>query len=235
MVDFTILIPVFEETSALAFSKFYFDRLGLRPIYVLDSKRISRRDEVERVIGREVLIYDNPGFVAEANFERFAALSPTDWVLRIDCDEALTSALVKHADQHVKRGGNSIKGYDRRQMRWHEDGFQAVKHLIHRDIQYRLFNRRKVRFLHKIHTPGYKVPLLQMFPAPGLARIYHLQFLFEAPEQRQKKGALYKSLGQAEKFNEWFNTPVDKFRWESLEDPVLTDAYRAWRQKQGMA
>jgi hypothetical protein len=235
MVDFTILIPVFEETDALVFSTFYFNSLGLRPIYVLDSKRIGRRDEVERIVGREVVIYDNPGMFIEANYEKFTALAPTDWILRIDCDEAVTAALIDHADQHVKHGLGYIKGYNRRQMRWNEGGFQAVKHLIHRDIQYRLFDRRKVRVEHKIHTPGYKVPVLQMMPAPGASRIYHLQFLFESPEQRQKKGALYRSLGQAEKFNQWFETPVDKFKWESLEDTYLLEIYRAWRSTQGLA
>ncbi len=233
MVDFTVLIPVFEETQALSFSKFYFDRLGVRPIYVLDSKRMGRRAEVERIVGQEVPIYNNPGKVAEANFEQFAALSPTDWILRIDCDEAVTAALIDHAGGHVQRSRGSIKGYNRRQMRWHEGGFQAVKHVIHRDIQYRLFDRRKVRFEHKIHTPGYKVPVLQMIPAPGVARIYHLQFLFESPELRQKKGELYRALGQAEKFNRWFETPVDKFKWENLEDAQLTAAYLDWLQLQG--
>jgi hypothetical protein len=228
------MIPVFNETEALSFSKSYFDKINVRPIYVLDAKKIERRDEVERIVGGEVLIYDNPGLVAESNFERFAALSPTDWILRIDCDEAPAPAMLEHARNFVKKERGAIKGYDRRQMRWHEGRFQAVRQRMYKDVQYRLFDRRKVKFLHKIHTPGYEVPLFQMIPAPRAARMYHLQFLFESPEQRAKKDALYRAAGQTEKFNGWFQIPVDKFNWEPLEDTELTAAYQDWRQVQGL-
>ena len=228
MVDFTILVPVFEETRALAFSKFHFDRLGLRPIYVLDSKRIARRDEVERLLGREVLVYENPERFLEANFAKFTALSPTDWILRIDCDEAVTPALLEHARNYASGGRWAVKGYERRQLRWHEDGFQYVKRAFHRDTQFRLCDRRKVRFTPKIHTPGFHVPRLLRSPAPTEARIYHLQFLFETPEQREKKGELYKSQGQPKSLDSFYTTPVEKFNWAPLDDADLTATYRAW-------
>ncbi len=234
MTDYSIMVPVFAETDALTFSKFYFDSLNLKPIYVLDSKRIDRRDEVERIIGREVLIYDNPGLIAESNFEKFAALSPTDWILRIDCDEAISSALIEHVGAFVKRGKGSIKGYDRRQMRWHENGFEAQKRFIQRDVQYRLFDRRKVKFVHEIHTPGYKVHPLQYIPAPRDARIFHLQFVFETAQQRQKKYEIYGTLEQAKTFGDWFSLHRRTVEWQPLDDAHLTSTYRAWREAQGL-
>ncbi len=233
MADYSIMVPVYNETDALSFSKFHFDSLNLRPIYVLDSKRIARRDEVERAIGGEALIYDNPGMFLEANFEKFASLSPTDWILRIDCDEVVTAALIDHAGDYVKHGSWSTKGYCRRQLRWHEDGFQYVKYLFHRDTQFRLFDRRKVRFVRKIHTPGYDVPRLRRTPAPSPAHMYHLQFLFETPQQREKKGELYKSQGQPKKLDSFYTTPVEQFNWAPLDDPHLASTYRAWREVQG--
>jgi hypothetical protein len=227
LTDFSILIPVFEETQALAFSRFYFDRLGVRPIYVLDSKRLQRREEVERIIGAEVQIYDNPGLVAESHFERFAALSPTDWVLRIDCDEAPTLAMLHHAGRFVARGKGFIKGYDRRQMRWHEDGFQAVRQYPYKDVQYRLFDRRRVKFVQKIHTPGYAIPLWQAWPAPLSARFFHLQFVFETRDQRYQKEVRYRqALGQDQN-SDWID-PADDRSWIDMPDPLLTQAYRDW-------
>lgn len=234
MPDYSILIPVFTETDALWFSKFYFDSLNLKPIYVLDSKRIDRRDEVERVIGREVLIYENPERYIEANFAKLAALSPTDWILRIDCDEVVSSALIAHAANFAKQGRGAIKGYDRRQLRWHEYHFQAEKRFIQRDVQYRLFDRRKVEFLHRIHTPGYKVHPWQFLPAPRAARIFHLQFVFETVLDRKRKYEIYRKVENAQSFRDWFGITRGK-GWDTLEDPHLTSVYRAWRLQQGMA
>lgn len=229
--EYAILVPVFNEVDALSFLKFYFDRLNLRPIYVLDSKKIERRDEVERIVGAEVLIYDNPGLVAESNFEKFAALSPRDWILRIDCDEAPTLAMLEHAQNFVKRGRGAIKGYDRRQMRWHEGRFQAVKQRPYKDVQYRLFDRRKVTFVQKIHTPGYAIPLLESWPAPRRARFFHLQFVFETPDQRRIKEVRYnKALGRDVDLGTWAVRDLDDYTWEELPDPLLTSAYRDWLQ-----
>ena len=77
MPNFTIIIPVFEETDALSFSRFYFDALEVKPIYALDSKRSHRHGEVEALLGRAVSIYENPGSCIEANYGNLASLAPT--------------------------------------------------------------------------------------------------------------------------------------------------------------
>ena len=204
---FTIIVPVFEEADALAFSNFYFNKLGLQPIYALDSKRIHRRSEVEILLGRDVAIYDNVGTCIEASYQNLAALAQTDWVLRIDCDEAPNRAMIEHCAKFVAHPTDIYCGFDRDDLIWREGHFEKIKYApLFVDTQFRLFNRSGVKFLSRIHAPGFhvpkwKLPFLPGWNAPRAARLYHLQRIFITPEQREEKLARYNAAGQNQQFN----------------------------------
>ena len=202
MTNPTIIIPVFEETQVLSFSNYYFDQLKLQPIYALDSKRISRRAEVQKLLGREVAIYENPGSCIEASYQNLAALSPTDWVLRIDCDEIPNPAMIAYCRQFANNPTDAYCGFDRDDLRWNDNRLEKVRvGFAFVDNQFRLFNRNKVKFVNRIHTPGFdvpkwKLPFLPLWNAPRSARIYHLQRPFLTDAERAKKIARYDAAGQ---------------------------------------
>lgn len=235
MSAFTIIIPVFEETDALAFSNFYFNKLGLQPIYALDSKRISRRAEVERRIGREVAIYDNPGICIEASYQNLAALSPTEWLLRIDCDEIPNQTMLQHCARFTTSPADAYCGFDRDDLVWRETHFQRLKYApLFVDTQFRLFNRIKVKFINRIHTPGFHVPkwnlpFLPGWNAPRIARLYHLQRVFITPQQRSEKLTRYNAAGQQQGFNNWLSRPDESFQWRSFDDAVFTELFAQWK------
>ena len=235
MKNISILIPIYQETAALSFSKFYFDQLGLNPTYVLDSKRIDRRNEVEALLGRSVAIYENPGSFAEANFQNFLDLADTDWVLRIDCDEVPNLAMLEHCKKFSARPTDHYCGFDRDDLIWQNDHFDRLAYApLFVDSQYRLFNRNKVKVVEKVHTPGFHVPKWKLpFPiwhAPRSARLYHLQRVFLSYQQRLEKSARYDSGGQSAQLSLWNTRLDDSFKWKPMRDDALTNIFLQWTQ-----
>ena len=237
-MSFTIVIPVFEETLALSFSKAYFSSLGINPLYVLDSKRKERRAEVEQHLGHDVPIVDNPGNYIEASFQNLAALSPTDWILRIDCDEAPNQALLAHAARFVAKPTDIYCGYDRDDIIRRGECFEKLKYSpLFFDSQFRLFNRTKVKFVHQVHTPGFhvskwKLPLFPLWHGPLNARIYHLQRNFISPQQRAEKAARYDQSGQNKEMSNWILRPDDSFKWEPFKDEAFNHFFAGWEKSQ---
>jgi hypothetical protein len=235
-LNYTIIIPFYRETTALQFSRFYFDSLRIKPIYVLDSKQIARRKEAEDILGQPVAVYNNPGGFVEAHFDRLAALAPTDWILRIDCDEAPNPALLEHCARFVKRPTSNLCGFDRDDLLWRGNRFQRLKYSpLFFDSQFRLFNRRQVKFISETHTPGYhvpkwKVPLVPLWHGPLNARIYHLQRTFEPAEKRAARmtGRTDYQTGAGAKFREWNLRPDESFQWRSFNDRWFTELFAAW-------
>ena len=232
---FTIIVPVFEETEALEFARFYYQRLGLTPIFALDSKRQDRFAEVAKIVGRPPVIYNNPGHCIEAGYDQLAALSPTDWVLRVDCDEAPNTKMINYCARFVARPTDAYCSFDRDDLLWRETTFQRLKYKpLFVDSQFRLFNRRKVKFLPRIHTPGFdipkwKVPFLPGWNAPASARLYHLQRTFITAQQRADKLARYNDQGQDQIFNTWLTRADDSFKWRSFNDATFTKLFAEWK------
>jgi hypothetical protein len=234
-MNFTVIVPIFEESDALSFVNFYFTKIGITPLYALDSKRISRRDEVEKILGREVAVYQNPGNCIEANYYHLAALSPTNWILRIDCDEVPNVAMLEHCARFISNPTDSYCGFDRDDLIWRGEHFKVMKYApLFVDTQFRLFNRNKIKFLSRIHTPGFQVPKwkLPFFPfwnAPRAARIYHLQRVFITERQRSEKLVRYNNAGQGVKFNDWLARPDESFKWRQFHDDTLTTIFKNWK------
>jgi len=239
--DFTIIVPFYKETTALAFASYYFGTLGIEPIFALDSKQIARRGEAEDIIGRPVAIYDNPGGFVESNFKQLAALSPTDWILRVDCDEVPNLKMLDHCARFVRRPTSNLCGYLRDDLLWRRDHFDKLKFsALYFDTQFRLFDRTRVRFKHEIHTPGYhvpkwKLPLVPLWAAPPRARLYHLARTFVAPAQRaarmEDRQDYQQGVGVA--FREWNLRPDETHQWEHFDDPAFTRLFSDWWKKHG--
>ena len=236
--QFTIIVPVFEETQALAFSNYYFNRLGLQPIFALDSKRRNRKAEVTKILGRAPLVYENPGSCIEASYDKLAALSPSDWILRIDCDEVPNAEMLRHCTHFVAKPSDAYCGYDRDDLLWRGGYFERLKYKpLFIDSQYRLFNRSRVKFISRIHTPGFympkwKVPFLPGWNAPRTARLYHLQRVFITQQQRAEKLNRYNSENQQQTFNDWLARPDDSFKWRAFRDTAFTQLFADWKVTQ---
>ncbi len=179
----------------------------------------------------------------EANFERLAALSPTDWILRIDCDEAANPKLLEHCERFVRRPTSNLCGFDRDDLLWRGNRFERLKYSpLFFDSQFRLFNRRRVEFISQPHSPGYRVPkwklpLVPLWHGPLDARIYHLQRTFASPEQRatRMRDRTDYQIGVGAKYREWNLRPDDTFEWRNFEDSWFTELFAKWVGTEGIS
>jgi hypothetical protein len=196
MNDLTVQIPLFNEVEALDFSKFYFESINVDVHYVLD----SQCSETTRALANKLEVkcseFKNDKPYIENGYKNFSAASPTDWVLRIDCDEVPTPELIDFARKFVN-SADGIVSFERLQVLWKEDGFirpSAARFDPKVQRQYRLFNRRKVEFDTTIHTPGICVDA--PIQAPSEACIYHMSWIFLSWEERLAKASRYDAYGQ---------------------------------------
>ena len=228
-LPFTIQIPVYNETQALAFSAFYFERLGVHPRYVLDSQRTPAAQAMLEHLGHEPLFFSNDKPFIENGYQNFASVSPTDWILRLDCDETPSRDLIAFCDDFVRRDCAGVVGFERHQVLWNGDHFLtagAPRLAPVAQRQWRLFNRARVKFDRQIHTPGIHVE--NPIAAPSAAALYHLSWVFLTWEDRLKKAARYDDHGQPSfnRANQLF--PVDDAEWTTLDAMFLRDAYADW-------
>ena len=200
-LPFTIQIPVFDETRALEFSSFYFDRMGLRPRYVLDTQRTPEAEATLRRLGHDPAFFENDKTFIESGYENFAAASPTDWILRMDCDEVPSPEVIGFCREFVRRDERGAAGFKRRELLWHDGRFLMTpldETAVPNQRQWRLFNRKRVRFLPRIHTPGIEPE--SRVPAPPEIAFYHLSWVFLTWEERVQKTARYDAHGQPRPF-----------------------------------
>jgi hypothetical protein len=230
---FTILIPVFDELEALEFSVFYFNKIGIEPLYALDSKRRRRKSEVEKIVGRPVPVFENDkGQIMETGMASLVALSPTDWILRVDCDEVPSLDALAYCREFLASARNRVIGFDRPQLLYSENHLLAVSTPAYvaeiASTQWRFFNRRYVKFLPEIHTSGIEVPHRKAVLAPQSAKLFHLEWLFTSEEQRRKKSANYDLLLQASRMRQWQLIDPEKLDYVLFENTHLRDTLQEW-------
>jgi hypothetical protein len=228
-IPFTIMIPVFNETRVLQFSDFYFRRFDIPVVYALDSQHTPEARRTLRALDRDFRTFDNDRPFIESGYASFAAASPTDWILRLDCDELPTPELIAAGRDFVAGDPHETAGFERCQLTWRDDRFYActsTRFAPANQVQWRLFNRRRATFTPQIHTAG--IALDAPVTLRGAARIYHLSWIFLSWEDRLRKAARYDSHGQADanRLNQLF--PLAEAHWEELDAPELTGAYRDW-------
>jgi hypothetical protein len=234
-LPFTIQIPIFNETKALAFSSFLFTQMGLRPRYVLDTQSTPETRTLLHRLGHEATFFANDKPFIENGYERFSAISPTDWILRLDCDEALSWEAIEFCRRHVESGSTGVVGLERHQVIWQEESFQTAtteRFLPANARQWRLYNRRHVRFDPRIHTPGIFVE--DAVAAPRGATMYHLSWVYLDMLARAKKAARYDAHAPGGNSGSWL-VPIGEIDWAELDAPDLRAAYVRWTRQEAQA
>lgn len=167
-LPFSIAVPLFSETKALSFSASYFGKIGIEPIYALDSQGARETEEVLRSLGKRIVKFENSKPYIENGYEAFEYVSPTDWILRIGCDEVPNLRMIKWCENFLNSGKEAIVSFERYQLIWSGRRFLSAtteRFQPERQRQFRLFNRRNVTFDRTIHSPGIRVD--NKLPAPA--------------------------------------------------------------------
>lgn len=229
-LPFTLQIPIYNETDLLEFSFYYHNILGLKPRYILDNKRTPEAEATLQRLNQEVAYFVNEKPYIEAGYESFAMASPTDWILRLDCDEVPSRELIDWCTNFIECGGNGVAGFERHQVVWQNGRLYSARterFLPKVQMQWRLFNRTSVSFDTRIHTPGIK--LENITPMPSEACVYHLSWQFLSFGDRLRKSDRYDRYGQpaANRANQLL--PIEDADLAFLHAPLLQDAYLDWQ------
>jgi len=229
-MPFSVLVPVCNETLALKFSSFYLSKLDVEPLYVLDRKASEETGRILEESGQRFTVYENDKPFIENGYDSFAAQSPTDWILRLDCDEVANLALIRLCEAFVREQRDTVIGFERDQLLLGNDELLYCatndRFSPQRHMQPRLFNRGRVTFDKRIHTPGIRCD--RLFVAPSVARIYHFSWIFSSWADRLAKSGRYDKAGQPN-----WNRENQLFRLEDvasapLKDEFLTQAFVEW-------
>ncbi len=232
MRDVTILVPLYDETDALMFSKYYFDSLNVPVIYAIDQKCLPATRRLVQTLGVRAVEFQNSKPFIENGYEAFAAASPTDWIFRVDCDEVPTMEAVSFA-RKVDVVDGCVVAFQRHQVVWRTSSFLRPQHdrfAPDYQKQYRLFNRRSASFDSTIHTPGISVGCTIV--APPEAALYHLSWIFLSDKQRFEKVRRYDANGQRASNRENQLFPLDYPNWERLPRNQVDAIFQNWMQAQ---
>jgi hypothetical protein len=173
--------------------------------------------------------FENDKPFIENGYESFASTAPTDWILRLDCDEVPSPALIEAACRFVDSGSDAVMGFERHQLLWRNGKFRTAetdRFQPKRQMQYRLFNRQSVSFVRDIHTPGIRVD--RSVFAPSDAPLYHMSWIFLSLEDRKRKASRYDAHGQPSSNRENQLFPIEQVEWKDLSAPFLEDCYKQW-------
>jgi hypothetical protein len=173
-------------------------------------------------LGYEAEVFTNDKPYLENGYETFTELSPTDWILRVDCDEMPSKRLIQYCESIVKSDVDRIASFERHQLIWDGENFKSSSAEPFRpgcQLQYRLFNRRRVTFEKHIHTHG--ITIRDALFAPADAMLMHMSWIFLTWEERKEKSERYDAFGQEapNRSNQLFD--FGKSEFNDFKYPVL--------------
>ena len=118
MVDITVIILVGNEELHIARCLENLRDLNPRRVVVIDSESTDRTRRIAADAGAEVMVHPWPGNQA-AQFNWFVDnhAIDTEWVLRIDADEWLTSELMESQKDKLQRMPEDVAGL-KLELKW---------------------------------------------------------------------------------------------------------------------
>jgi hypothetical protein len=202
-------------------------RFGISPRVLLDG---FSTDTTEDVLSRRRADYDKiwPELPrVEAAIRLIGDHVDNRWVLRVDDDELPSRALLSWIDRNLEDFNSDVVGVPRRWLRLSADGCcEYSRHplLCHQagamDIQWRLFQPRKVQYTTDIHTPGFFVG--NALVAPDTAYLAHFDWVIRSREARLSKIKNYDQQGEGagsffRDLYVWEDADIDSHGFQRLE------------------
>jgi hypothetical protein len=197
---FRVIVPTRDSAPWIGAIAQAYGCLGVRPLFVLDSRSIDGTFAVLRGIGAdavEILPAEN---CVEDIIWRLQSLTGADWTLRFDDDEMPSAALLHWVRANLHTLTLPVVAFARRWAIRAPDGllsFAERKHLYYiqgrpdlLDPQFRLYRPDKVQYCRRIHTPGFALDDA-IHIAPPEAFICHFDWVLRSFDERHAKLILY--------------------------------------------
>lgn len=206
---FRIFIPTRDSAGWIGILLDAYRRLGIEPVYVLDSRTVDRTPDILKQKGAEFLSFYPSGDYVEAGMIEFGARNiDADWLLRLDDDEFPTKSLMEWISRHAVKSIRPGWIISRRELINHNDSVYYSRRksaYAHREFpeylsgQYRLFRPKAVNFINRVHTTGLADTTCFGF-APQDCFFIHCVNLVKTPQQRLEKIRAYERI---EKGSTW--------------------------------
>jgi Glycosyl transferase family 2 len=200
---FTVIIPTRDSSGWIGVFLKAYRALGVEPLYIVDTRSCDDTLDILRRERAAFVAFSPMQDFAEAGMVEFgAAHAETDWVIRLDDDEFPSRAMLDWAEQKgiVSKGAGWLM--PRRELFEH-DGAVYYSNRIGRyadprnptliSPQARLYHRKRVYYLPRVHTSGLANARSFGF-APPLAFFVHMNCLLRSQKARLEKIYRYERI-----------------------------------------
>ncbi len=229
-----IIVPVCNAERWIGVILDAYDGMGLRPLFILDTRSADRTAEILAVRRARVLPATGRHARVESLLYGVVPRLRSRWLLRLDDDELPSHALLAWVAGNLRALPTSVAGFPRQWVRCLDAGgwatsfcagaSRAAGGTADEDRQHRLFRRDAVTLRDDLHTPGFDLP--EVTEAPSDAVIYHFDWLVRCRDERLRKIAAYdrQSPGNGTRFAAYY-LPEDHepslYDFTPLGDPVV--------------
>jgi hypothetical protein len=193
---FRVVVPTRDSAAWIAMVADAYRRVGVRPLFVVDKRSTDGTDAVLAGAGADISHVVPVDDCVEDIIWRIPALTDARWVLRMDDDEMPSAGLLQWVRANLGALTLPKVAFPRRWALYARGGrlsYAEHKQLYYMqsrpdllDPQVRLFRPDKVKYVRKIHTPGFSIDG-GMHIAPREAYICHFDWIARTFEERHAK------------------------------------------------
>jgi hypothetical protein len=154
-----IIVPTINSESYIDIVLSFYKRHEIPVKVCVDRKTSDKTAEIAQHFA-EVELLDNESSIAEGFAEKFSS-SGREWILRIDDDELPSLQMLRFVASILDNETIDVWGFPRLQCVVSTTGriFASTLHGPHSvHLQWRLYRPQRLKFLKKIHTPGFELP-----------------------------------------------------------------------------
>ncbi len=205
-----IFIPTRDSAKWVGIFLDAYRAIGVEPLYIVDARSADGTLKLLRAKDADCVVFTPSGDYAEAGMVEFGARAAGGgWLLRLDDDEFPTRALLDWIRRVGRKSLNQVWQVSRRELFCDEAGAISYSRSqtrypnpYRRDYlhpQPRFFHAGRVKFLEKVHTPGF-VDAEYFDFAPEEAFIIHCNCLLRTPAERLDKILRYEDIRPGSSF-----------------------------------
>jgi hypothetical protein len=223
----TLVIPTIDSEAWITAVVEFYNEIGIRPFYVVDSRTRDRTCELLSAAKQNWMKVAATAPRVEAMLAAIVSQVNTPWVLRLDDDELPAPALLRWCDEAVDQDGAAVWGFPRLCVRWRPgrptldySTFLTVGTAVDMDRQWRLFKPACVTMRGDVHTPGFES--VNNARAPAEALILHFDWVLRSCSRRREKAAAYVAQAGATAprgYVVYETVPDEWHQFETLDHP----------------
>lgn len=191
-----VVVPTRDSTGWIGAVLDAYDRLGVRPLFLVDSRGADGTRRILEARGADVAEVTPEADLVEDMVWRIPSVTDAAWILRFDDDEMPSRTLLEWVASALPGMDADQVAFSRRWCLFSPEGrlrysrledfhwSEARPDLL--DPQSRLFRADRVRYVRGIHTAGFE-PSAALRLAPAEAFFCHFDWIVRGPAARLAK------------------------------------------------